>query len=103
MNPIDDQLNRLFRAAAQASQADETAAVPYGLETRVLAAWRNAPAFHFWDNRLLVRAVMVATMIMAVSLWPTLQNHSTSTNPFSDSLQLADSDATVPFDSTTTP
>lgn len=97
MNPIDDQLNRLFRAAAQADN-DPVFTPPYGLETRVLAAWRTASPFSFWDTGLLIRGLIVAALIMSVSLWPTLHN-STSTNPFSDSFQLADSDTTVQLDS----
>ncbi len=95
MNPIDHQLNRLFRAAAKAG-VDHAVASPYGLETRVLAAWRTAPHFGFWDGRLLVRGLILAALIMGISLWPTFQ--STPANPFSEYLQLADSDATVQID-----
>ena len=41
MNRIDEQLGRLFRSAAQV-QPGAIPAAPYGLETRVLAAWREA-------------------------------------------------------------
>jgi hypothetical protein len=95
MNSIDDQLNRLFRSAAQ-NQPDEAAVVsPYGLETQVTAAWRagRSGGAGFWDMALLVRGLILASLIMAVSFWPAL---STTTSPFADFLQLTDS--TVPAD-----
>jgi hypothetical protein len=103
MNPIDDQLNRLFRAAAQV-RSSEVAPVPYGLETRSLAAWRASRTVDAgaWDLPLLVRGLVVACVIMAVSFVPALSSTSTSTttasstNPFADFLQLTDS--TVPSD-----
>ena len=99
MNPIDHQLNRLFRAASQAKEKP-LVTPPYGLETRVMAAWRSATPFGFWDMGLLVRGLAIAALIMSISLWPTLRNNANtiSTNPFSDSLQLVNSDTTVQFD-----
>ena len=94
MNPIDDQLNRLFRAAAQA-RTDAVAVPPYGLETRVMAEWRAAKPAGGWNMPLLVRGLIFASVIMAASLWPVVVN---SNNPFSESLQLADS--TLPSDTT---
>ncbi len=99
MNPIDDQLNRLFRAASRLT-SDPVPAPPYGLETRVMAAWRTAAPFSFWDTGLLVRGLIVAALIMSVSLWPTFHNATTATKPFSDSLHLAVADTTVQLDST---
>jgi hypothetical protein len=103
MNPIDRQLERLFRAASKA-EADQAVTPAYGLETRVLAAWRTTPTFHFWDTRLLIRGLLirgliVAAAIMGISLWPMLTQHKT-VNPFSDYLQLADTDSTVQLDTT---
>ena len=99
MNPIDDQLNRLFRAAGQ-GHPEPVAAPPYGLETRVLAAWRAAQAAEagFWDMALLVRGLILASLIMAVSFWPALNSATVTntTNPFAEFLQLTDS--TVPSD-----
>ena len=101
MNPIDDQLSRLFRAAAGTPAAGpsnvDAANPPYGMESRVLAAWReagNLPA-GFWDMGLLVRGLIVATVLMALSVWPALQ--SQSGNPDTDYQQLAD--LTVQVDS----
>ncbi|MCE0498705.1 MAG: hypothetical protein LV481_12240 [Methylacidiphilales bacterium] len=93
MNRIDDQLGRLFRAAVR---PDTDAAVPpFGMEARVLAAWREAAQAPdgFWDMRLLVRGLMVATALMALSLWPAMQ--SQSGNPASDYQELADSTVQV--------
>jgi len=98
MNPLDDQLDRLFRAAGKVHPG----AVPapaYGLETRVLAAWRaaNAGEVSGWDLALLVRGLIVASVIMVISLLPALKSSRTgetseaSTTPYADFAQLADS------------
>ena len=89
MNPIDEQLNRLIRAAAWVrTEPDFTPA--YGLETRALAAWRGALGVKasFWDSAMLVRALILASLILAASCWPSLVETS---NPFADFLQLTDS------------
>jgi hypothetical protein len=99
MNPLDDQVNRLFRAAARGATAqgrpEPVSAPAYGLETRVLAAWRAAQSVEtgFWDMALLVRGLILASLIMAVSFWPALNG---TTNPFAEFLQLTDS--TIPSD-----
>lgn len=88
MNPIDDQLNRLFRSAGKVERVE---AVPaFGLETRVLAAWRGsarAADAGIWDMALLRRGLLVALLIMGASFWPVL--HSSS-DPVSDYLQASD-------------
>lgn len=92
MNPFDDQLDRLFRAAAKVSSAPVSAPA-FGLETRALAAWRagQATGGGFWDMRLLVRGLLLACLVMALSLWPALKTTETTSNPFAEYLQLADS------------
>jgi hypothetical protein len=97
MNPIDDQLNRLFRAAKQVGP-EPVSAPAYGLETRVMAAWRSrySNPSSFWETSLLVRGLMLAGLIMAVSFWPALSSTQTTSNPFADYLQLTDS--TIPSD-----
>ena len=94
MNPIDEQLNRLFQAARR-TRTGQDAPLPYGLETRALAAWRAGQAIPtgFWDMTLLVRGLIVAVLIMAASFWPVLTKPA---NPYSEDLQLADS--TIPAD-----
>jgi len=92
MNPLDDQLNRLFRAA-QNAPAPEIAPPPFGLETRVLAAWREArqaPAA-FWDTAVLTRGLILAGVIAAVSFLPALSTHTASTSTIADEVQVADS------------
>jgi hypothetical protein len=101
MNPSDDQLsdqlNRLFRSAAQV-RPGPVSAPAYGIETRVLAAWRAARSAEtgFWDMTLLVRGLILASVIMAVSFWPALTSSDSTSNPFAEYLQLTDS--TVPSD-----
>ena len=99
MNPIDDQLNRLFRAAAQAP-GTQASAVPFGLETRALAAWRASRSREssIWDMALLVRGLIVASVIMAFSFLPVLKSSDTTTNPFAEFVQLTDT--TVASDET---
>jgi hypothetical protein len=96
MNRIEDQLGRLFRAAVR--PAMDAATPPYGMEARVLAAWREASQMPagFWDMRLLMRGLIVATALMVLSLWPAVQVQSGS--PASDYEQMAD--ATVQVDNT---
>ncbi len=88
MNPVDNQLNRLFRAARKPDAPD--IAAPFGLETRALAAWREAGRLEagLWDMGLLSRGLVVAILIMGASLWPVL--HKTTTDPLSDYAQASD-------------
>ncbi len=102
MNRLDEQLSRLFRSAAQV-QPDTAAVAPFGLETRVLAAWRaGRQPVSFWDTTVLVRGLIFASVIMALSFLPALtstsSNASSAVNPFSEYLQLTDS--TVSSDET---
>lgn len=90
MNPLDDQLNRLFRAAQNAPSPE--IAPPFGLETRVLAAWREAgkaPAA-FWDTAVLTRGLIIAGIIMAVSFLPALSSQPSGTSTVADVVQTAD-------------
>ncbi len=50
MNPLDDQLNRLFRAAAK-TPSPPVSRPAFGLEARVMAAWRDGQSVGtgFWD------------------------------------------------------
>ena len=91
MNPLDDQLNRLFRAAQHAPSPE--VAPPFGLETRVLAAWREgakAPVA-FWDSAVLTRGLILAGIIMAVSILPALNSRSVTTPSIADEVTSADS------------
>jgi len=89
MKPLDRDLERLFSAASGAPQP----ALPspaFGLETRVLAAWRSsrggAPQ---WDMGVLVRGLALAGVLMAVSIWPAVSQSASSDTD--SSLQLTDS------------
>lgn len=75
----------------------EPASIPYGLETRVLAAWRTSKRDEswFWDTGLLGRGLAAAIAIMAVSCGPLLTQSSTSSDPFSDYVQQADTSLTT--------
>ncbi len=99
MNPVDDQINRLFRAAVKAD-SEPVCAPPFGFETRMLTAWRatQSGANGFWDPSLLVRGLILACVIMAISFVPAWKSTETSSNPFAEYLQLTDS--TVPTDET---
>jgi hypothetical protein len=91
MNPIDDQLNRLFRAA-QNAPSPEIVPPPFGLETRIIAAWHEAaktPAA-FWDIAVLTRGLVVAGLIMAASFLPALSSRTSSTSTIADEVQTAD-------------
>ena len=92
MNPIDDQLNRLFRAAQNAPVPGIAPA--FGLETRVLAAWRGAgkAPVAFWDSAVLTRGLILAGVIMAVSILPALNSSTVSTaSVVGDEVSSADS------------
>lgn len=96
MKPIDDQLNRLFRAAQNLPSPD--VAPPFGLETRVLAAWREAgraPAT-FWDMAVLRRGLILAGLILVGCVIPAISAATRSGGPFADVVQLTDS--TLPSD-----
>jgi len=94
VNTPGDQLDRLFRAAAGLSGAPD-ASPPFGLEARVLAAWRSSPGPALWDTGVLVRGLAVAALLVLASCWPAFEQH---TNADSENLQLADS--SVSSDST---
>jgi hypothetical protein len=93
MNPLDDQLNRLFRAA-QNAPSPEIAPPPFGLETRVLAAWREAaraPAA-FWDMGVLTRGLVLATLVTVACFLPALNSSlSSSSSSVADEIQVSDS------------
>ncbi len=93
MNALDDQLDRLLRAAARAiGEGGSISEVPFGLETRVIAAWREAGTAAFWTTGLLVRGLAFSSLIMLLCLWPAVSQKST---PDAEVLQLADSSLPV--------
>jgi hypothetical protein len=88
MNPLDQQLDRLLRAASAAG----TSVAPspaFGLEARVLAAWRSSRSTPLdWDMGVLLRGLVLASVLMAVSIWPAMNQPA---NSDSEALQFADS------------
>ena len=90
MNPIDDQLGRLFRAARA---NPETETPPFGLETRAMAAWREGRSAKpgFWDMTVLSRGLAVAIVLMGLSFWPVFNQ---TTDPFTAYIQGANSTLT---------
>jgi hypothetical protein len=85
MNSIDEQLDLLFRAAG--ARSIDTVP-PFGLGTRVLAAWRAVKPVNLWSTALLLRGLLIACVIMVLSFLPLFQKDS---DPISDYVQLADS------------
>jgi hypothetical protein len=90
MNPLEDQIERLLRAAGLAPALESSSLAPFGLETRILAAWREGRAPGFWSTPLLLRGLVLATVIMGLCLWPAV-TQAQKTSPEADTLQLADS------------
>jgi hypothetical protein len=91
MNPLDQQLDRLFRAAAQPGTVEPA---PFGLETRAVAAWRASTPGTVWSTGILVRGLVLASLIMGVSLWTALEQKSNSDSEY---LQLTDSTAQTDY------
>ena len=81
MKPMDEKLQRLLAAAAKAAR-EAAGDPPLGLETRVLAQWREADAdddpvsvFAFFR-----RAVLGASLVLALSAaWSLIQTGSSVT------------------------
>lgn len=72
MNPIDRQLNRLFKAASQAPNPGPEAA-SFALETRVMADWRaslraeSGDVFVAWFGRAAIGACLLALLSLALN------------------------------------
>ena len=69
MNPTEDQLNRLLKAASQAPKA-ETRAAMFALETRVIAGWRASSQAESGEMLVALcrRAAVFACCLALVSL-----------------------------------
>jgi len=80
MNPLDQSLGRLLKAAAQAPKpAPEP--LPFNVEARVLAQWRStAMEDEFaWLAGLFRRAVICAALVTVLSIvWSHRENTSTA-------------------------
>jgi hypothetical protein len=87
VNNPNDQLDLLLHAA-RGLNPHRPSTPPFGLETRVLAAWRSSRGAPLWDTGVLVRGLAVATFLVLASCWPAFEQ---GTNSDSENLQLADS------------
>jgi hypothetical protein len=94
VNTSPDQLDQLFRAARLASSSQPDVVPPFGLETRVLAAWRSSRGATLWDTGVLVRGLAVAILLVLASSWPAFEKQ---TNSDSENLQFADSSVQSDF------
>lgn len=92
MKPVDEQLNRLMKAAAQAPKPLPSGAA-FGLETRVLAHWRSSLQTESGDFLVMWfrRAALCAGILAVASLaW----NHH-NLGPRSSVELVADSDMSM--------
>ena len=89
MSSPRERFDALLQAAAAARREEAVPTPPYGLETRVLAAWRSSRGAPLLDGGVLVRGLALAALLMAVSIWPAVK--SLGSNADSENLQLADS------------
>jgi len=77
MKPLDDQLDRLLRAAAQAPREAALSELPFTAQARVMGAWRSSHSDSVswlanWLRAGLAAAALVAALAWGLS-WPTLR------------------------------
>lgn len=63
----DQQLHRLFRAAAAAAPEESSATMPFGFDTRVVARWNALPADPVAVIRLMHRTVVAALALILLA------------------------------------
>ncbi len=92
MKPIDSQLNRLFKAAAQAPKPAPDAP-SFALETRVLAAWKSSWRGENGDFfvALFRRAAIGACVLAVASLAWNYHELTNGEKGISEELAIADS------------
>ena len=88
MSSPREQFDALLRAAT-ARREGFTPEPAFGLETRVLAAWRSSRGAPMLETGVLVRGLMIAGLLMVLSVVPALDRLNGSSD--SDVLRLADS------------
>lgn len=97
MDKRDSQIDRLLRAASAAP--DEAAAeMPFGFDTRVLAAWRaqrSEGGADFWEIARIFRRVAVAAAVVTVfasgaAFWQ-MQENDEYDEPTANAYAIADS------------
>lgn len=95
MSSPREQFDALLRAAAASRREGFSPEPPFGLETRVLAAWRSSRSAPMLETSVLVRGLAIASLLMMLSVVPALERANSSSE--SDALQLADSSVTADF------
>ena len=94
MSSPREQFDALMRAAAAARSGDFDATPAYGLETRVLAAWRGSRSAPILETGVLLRGLIVAGLLMLVSIVPAIEQ---TANSDSENLQVADTTVQTDF------
>lgn len=94
MKDLDERLDRLFRAAAEAQNTAPTE-MPFGFATRVVAQARTQFKPDLSDLRGLVRrVVLISLAVIALSgagTYRELRNDDSATAPLTDEYAIADS------------
>ena len=89
----DEKIDRLLRAAAQASQEPE-AAMPFGFDTRVVALWRTAVPKMNGVTSLIRRVALLSTAVIVISTIAAVREASQSREireSFTNEFAIADS------------
>lgn len=94
MNEVDPKLDRLLRSAATGDQ-EESPAVPFGFDTRVVALWRasragNGNGLARFIRRVAFTAVTVIVVASAAALYEASQDRDAG-EPFGNEFSIADS------------
>jgi len=89
MSSPREQFDELMRAAAAARREEFSLEPAFGLETRVLAAWRSSRGAPILETGVLVRGLVIAGILMLLSVVPAVERSNGSAD--SDVLRLADS------------
>lgn len=75
MNPLDHQLDRLLRSAAQSPRPVELNQLSFAAESRILAVWRTQQSDSLgWLANWLRAGLATAALVAAIALglnWPT--------------------------------
>ena len=77
MNPLDNQLSRLLRAAAQAPREASISELPFAAQAQILAAWRSVRQESVgwlanWLRAGLAAAALVTALALGLS-WSTFR------------------------------
>jgi hypothetical protein len=93
VSDCDDNIERLLRSAARASE-DIPAVPPFGFDTRVVALWRSGPGKPNGMANLLRRVALLSaavTLITAVAAFREVRQSREIGESFSNEFAIADS------------